>query len=367
MEMMNNTTATFETSKTEKYSVSAIVKKMDNFTIRFDHAAQRESEQWNSKMKSNLISDILQGNPIPALVLAEQIIGGMSITWNLDGKQRCTNVYSYIHDGFKICKGVRRNIIRYQSLVRDENGKPALVDGVPSFEWKEFDIINKKFSQLPDELQDRIMDYCFEATLFLNCSSEDITYHIARYNDGKPMNNSQKGIIRLGEEFATRVKSISKMPFFTDCGSFTYKEDRNGTIDRVVVESVMATNFSDDWKKNQEDMCEYIYSNATDEMFDELEDTIERLTDIVEEDADELFNSKDAFIWFTVFNRNKNKISDEKFGEFLIKFATELCNVEVDGITFTALKENRSTKDKSVVLKKVNHIETLLKSFCTGK
>ena len=361
--MENN--STFEKSKMEKYSVESIVKKMTDYTIKFDHPAQRESEQWTPKMKGNLISDILQGNPIPPLVLAEQIINGMSIIWNLDGKQRCTNVYDYINDGFKITKSVRRNIIKYQSLIRDENGKPICDEqNIPKFEWVEFDICNKKFSQLPTELQDRIKEYCFDAVLYLNCSSDDIAYHIIRYNDGKPMNQSQKGIIRLGEEFASADKSISKMSFFTDCGNFTYKEDRNGTINRVVAESVMTINFLDNWKKNQEDMCDYLRENASIEMFDDLEDTIERLTEIVEEEHDELFNSKESFIWFTVFSRFKNKGYDEKvFAEFLTAYVNELHSKEINNVTYDELKENRSTKDKSVIIKKITHLEQLLNDF----
>lgn len=365
---MTTTQTTFETSKKEQYSVSSIIKKMDNFVIRFDHPAQRESDQWNNKMKSNLISDILQGNPIPALVLAEQVINGLSIVWNLDGKQRCTNVYSYVNDGYKIAKSVERNIIKYQAISRDQNGNPIMENGVPMFIWKEFDIVNKKFSQLPEELQDRIKDYCFDATLYLNCSSEDITYHIARYNAGKPMNQSQKGIIRLGEDFATTVKSISKMPFFTDCGNFSYKEDRNGTINRVIAESVMATNFIDDWKKNQEDMCDYIRENADIKMFEELEDSIEILTDVVEENHDELFNSKSSFIWFTVFNRaRKAGISEDVFAEFLTEFVNTLHSVKINGKSFDELDGNKSTKDKSVIVTKIEHIETLLNNYRAKK
>lgn len=355
---------TFETNKTEKYSVASIIKKMDNCVIRFDHVAQRESDQWNSKMKSNLISDILQGNPLPALVLAEQVINGVSIIWNLDGKQRCTNVYAYVNDGFKVAKSVERNIIKYQAICRDENGKPITKDGVPTFEWKEFDIINKKYSQLPEELQDRINDYCFDATLYLNCTSDDITYHIARYNAGKPMNQSQKGIVKLGEDFATSVKGISKLPFFTDCGNFSFKEDRNGTINRVVAETVMAINFIDDWKKNQEDMCVYLNKNANIDMFDDLEDEINRLTDIVEENHDCLFNSKGSFIWFTVFDYAiKNGIDDDTFASFMTEFVNSLHSTKIHGITFDELDGNRSTRDKSVVVKKINHLKSLLFNY----
>ena len=75
-------------NKLERLPISAICKKIEKRTIRFDHPAQRCSEQWSNKMKGNLISDILQGNPIPPIILAEQIINGVSIIWDLDGKQR---------------------------------------------------------------------------------------------------------------------------------------------------------------------------------------------------------------------------------------------------------------------------------------
>ena len=59
-------------------------------------------------------------------------------------------------------------------------------------------------------MQDRFKEYNFEIVQYLNCSSEDIAYHIARYNEGKPMTVSQKGLTRLGEKFATMLKSIHR-------------------------------------------------------------------------------------------------------------------------------------------------------------
>ena len=102
------TTQTAEKSKPMQYSIASINKKIENRTIRFDHPLQRESDQWSPSMKGNLVSDILQGNPLPEIVFAEQIINGMPVVWDLDGKQRCTNCYSYANDGFKVSKNIRR-------------------------------------------------------------------------------------------------------------------------------------------------------------------------------------------------------------------------------------------------------------------
>lgn len=357
-------TQTLEKSKADRLSISSIIKKIDNYTLRFDHPLQRESEQWSPAMKGNLISDILQGNPIPAIVLAEQIVNGLAIIWDLDGKQRCTNAHSFVKGSYKISKNIRRWNIVYQAQLKNEKGIPILDEkGFPQSEKRECDIRGKKFSDLPEELQDKFNEYNFEIVQYLNCSGDDIAYHIARYNEGKPMTVSQKGMTRLGEEFASMVKSISGMPFFKDLGGYKVSEGNNGTINRVVVESVMASNFLHDWKKKQEDMCEYIKENATTENFDEFEDVIERLTKIGTEEIFNMFDSKDSFIWFGLFARfAKMKLEDIKFIEFMTEFAESLHNKRIGDISFDDLN-GKSTKDKNVVINKINHLEKLMKEY----
>ena len=93
---MGANTQTKVNCKTDKISISSIIKKIDKYMLRFDHALQRDSGQWTPSMKSNLISDILQGNKLLPLIFAEEVINNIGIIWNLDGKQRCTNVYSFI-------------------------------------------------------------------------------------------------------------------------------------------------------------------------------------------------------------------------------------------------------------------------------
>ena len=61
-------------SKKIKLTINSIIKKMERYAINFDHPFQRSSEAWTSVMISNLVSDVLQDNPIPDLVFAEQQI-----------------------------------------------------------------------------------------------------------------------------------------------------------------------------------------------------------------------------------------------------------------------------------------------------
>lgn len=362
---MNNTlTQTMEKSKPNRLSIASINKKIDKHTIRFDHPLQRESEQWSPSMKGNLISDILQGNPIPSLVFAEQVLNGIAIIWDLDGKQRCTNAYTFSKDGYKISKNIRRWMIEYQAPVVGDDGKIMFDENnFPIYESKEFDIRGKKFSDLPDELQERFNDYNFEIVQYLNCSSEDIAYHIARYNEGKPMTASQKGITRLGEEYAGMVKAIASMPFFKDMGGYKVSEFKNGTINRVVVESLMASDFLEDWKKKQEDMCEYIKDNALSSDFDNFEDMVGRLEKVVSDDISDMFDSKDSFLWFGLFARFvKCETDDRIFVEFMREFVRVLHSKKIEGVSFDDLN-GKSTKDKNVVIAKMNHLEMLMYEY----
>ena len=320
-------------------------------------------------MKGNLISDILQGNPIPPLVFAEQVANGLAIIWDLDGKQRCTTAYSFSKDAFKITKNIRRWLIAYQTSVKGKDGTEIFdKSGFPVYEKQEFDIRGKKYLELPEELQDRFKEYNFEIVQYLNCSSEDIAYHIARYNEGKPMTVSQKGLTRLGEKFATMVKSISGMPFFRDYGGYKVSEGGNGTVNRVVVESVMAANFLEHWKKKQEDMCEFIKDNATAEDFDSFEDLVERITRAGTEETFNMFDSKDSFMWFGLFARFvKTGFGDSRFIEFMAEFSRSLHRREINGKSFDDLN-GKATKDKAVVLNKINHLEKLMNEYLgTGK
>lgn len=364
-------TQTSEKSKKMQFSISSLNKKYESYTFKFDHPTQRASGRWPAKMKGNLISDVLQDNPLPELVFAEKIIDGMSVTYNLDGKQKCTNIYDFFNDGFKICKNIKRPIIEYQTPETDEDGLVKLNErGLPEkLEQKTFDIRGKKYSDLPEELKDRFNDYTFSCVQYLNCSDKDIEYHIGRYNEGVPMTKTEKGIGVIGTKYATTVKEIASMPFFMDCGDYKTSEFRNGTIERIIIESVMSANFLEDWKKQPEDMCEYIKANATTENFENIEDLIDRLENVSTEDISDLFNSKDSFLWFGLFSRfAKSGLDDNKFVEFMREFNQSLRNKKIGEKSFHDLcykpdGKAISTKDKNVVVEKINHMELLMNEF----
>lgn len=359
-------TVTAEKNKVISMTLGSIIEGMDDEVIRYDHPLQRESEQWTSQKKSNLISDVLQGNPVPELIFAEQFINKIPVVWCIDGKQRCTTCYAYANDGFKIGKNIERYEIEYIGTVVDEEGNTVLdEDGFTVKEVKTFDIRGKKFSQLPKELQKKFKNYGFTCNKYLNCDANEIAYHIKRYNNGKNMTKPQLGIMNISEKYAKTVKSIAAMPFFKELGGYKVSELRNGTVERVVVESIMAQRYLNDWNKQYEKICEYMKNNSKVEDFENFEDMVNRITIAIGENEEvaDMFNSRDSFIWFSVFAKVHNDPdSDKKFVEFMAEFTRSLHSKVINGVNWESLNE-KSTKDKNSVTARLDYITVLMNEF----
>ena len=367
-------------SKKIKLIISSIIKKMDRYAINFEHRLQRPSGMWTPLMKGNLISDILQDNPIPDLVFAEQNIHDAPTTWGIDGKQRCTSIRDFYNNLYSISKNIDRYMIEYPVPVLDENGAQLRDDeGILIHRTEVCDIRGKKFKTLPKELQERFLDYGFDIVLYYDCTEENLAYHIKRYNEGRPMNPAQKGLTRLGVHFANKVSDVSSMPFFEDgIGDYKASQFKNGTIDRVIVESVMTAFYLDDWTKDYADVCEFVKNNATDIDFDNFKELVERLEN-VDEPVGKMFDSKNSLLYFGLYARFvKLGLEDERFNEFMLELRrglydfdedgkivknapmTGICIEEINGETYESILANKSTKDVSVVKKRIDFLTDLM-------
>lgn len=368
---MDNVT---ESYKNTSYSIESISKQLRKKKIRDDHILQRHSGQWKGFAKSELISDILRGKSLTQIIISEEIKNGLRMQWLIDGKQRCTTLDDFLHDGFAISKNVKNYNIRYQTVKLDEDGNEVLnEDGFTDMEYKEFDIRGKKFSQLPEELQEVFQDRQIPVLYNMNCTKKDIADDIARFNRSRPMNKAQNGWLGLDEEFAEFVENIAKMPFFQPCfkgSTYTPNNINSGLIRRIIVEGIMASDFIDDFNKDFEKMCEFLSEEASDSNFTEFYALIERLTAVSNQNIAKLFDSKDSFLWFGLFSRFVNIENDDtKFISFLEEFDITLRNKKINGVSFEDLCINPnsgkscSTKDKSIVVKKIELLETLMKEY----
>lgn len=365
---METKTTTSERTKSTSYSIESLSKQLRQHRLRDNHPLQRTSGQWNLLTKSELISDILQGNSLLQIVISEEIKAGIIMHWLIDGKQRSTNLKDYLEDGFAISKNVQRYMIEYQTDKTDEDGNVILnEDGFPIPESKTFDIRGKKFSQLPEELQDKFKDYQVPVMLNLNCTKKDIAYDIARFNRCRPMNVSQSGWLGLEESYAEYVDKILKMDFFkVDCDKSSYSNTniKNGSLRRVIIEAIMTSKYLSHFDKDFGKMCIYLTENANESVFIDFYLTLEKLSNVLRGDTSDIFNNKNSFLWFALFDKFiEYGVEDDKFNDFIQEFKETLHSKEIDGITYDCLNGQKGTKDRSSVTKRFNHLLTLMKEY----
>lgn len=364
---------TMERSKVTQNSVKTILRKIKKHTLRDDHPLQRYSDQHNSLTKSEYISDIAQGRAMLPIIISEEVVGDVINQWIIDGKQRCGTLISYVNDGFKINKNIQTEAIQYLSVEVDENGNEIQDEnGREITVIKSFDIRNKKFSQLPSEIQENILEYSMPILLNLRCSKEDIAYDIARFNRCRPMNVAQNGWTGISENYAEVIEKILRLPFFKEnsMSSYTSTTTKNGATRRMVVESIMASYFIDDFNRDFRKCCVYLNENANDKIFTDFYCLIERLQEVPHENVADMFNIKDSFLWFAVFSRfikiqkEYLELIDADFIRFMEAFKNELHEKEVDETSWDDIIQNRrNTKDKSLVILKIKTLVLLMVDF----
>ncbi len=316
-----------------------------------NNAATQRNPAWKPII-DGLAVTILNDDYIPPLILAEEESGCTVI---VDGGSRTAAFRMLCFGNYKIKFAVEDPIIKYKKMEKDEKGQVVWSDA-------EFDIRNKTFDKFPKELQKKFYEYQIE-TVIHECDSETVAKYLRRYNVHTGMNANEKMFIHL-PKFAEKIKRITNSQFFVNYSSFTDNEKEKGALERVVSESVMCMFHLDKWNKNGKKLATYLNQNATETEFDRLNENIDRLENIVNENTKALFNSKNTFVWLTLFDRFlKLEIDDINFGKFLDAFIGGLRNKTVDGKLFDKADENGSTKDRTIIITKLHILETLMYEF----
>ena len=333
------------------YTMEQYTKNVSEGYITNDADTQR-NPAWKP-IVDGLAVTVLTDEYIPPIILAEEESGQIHI---VDGGSR-TAAFKMIRFGnHKVKSSVENPIIPYKKLVKDENGKTK-------FEDAEFDIRNKTFEQFPKELQKKFDEYQIETVIHENCDKEKIATYMVRYNTRKNFTANQKQFLYV-PKFAEQIRDITSKEFFLNKCDIKDSEKEGGILERIAYESVMITNFLDKWNKTSNKNPLYINENATDEQFKKLNDNITRLENIVTDDTKSLFNAKDSFIWFALFDKfTQTGFDDVEFGRFLNAFVNGLRNKEVDGKQFDRVDDTGSTKDKANIVTKLHILETLMNEF----
>ena len=336
----------------QTYTMEMYMKKNRNGDIDNSADTQRDFV-WKAEQVNGLIRTVLLDDYIPPIILTEEESSQLHIA---DGGQRTAALRQFRYGNYKITSAIEDSIIPYKQKIKNE-------DGTYSFEDANCDIKGKTYETLPPELQKIFDEYQLETVIHEHCDSEKTAKYIKIYNQQISMNNNQKAYTYI-YNFAGIINKIVENEFFIKYSDFSDNEKNKAVRERAIMESVMCMFHFEKWNKNTKKIAQFLNDNASKDEFDKLLDNIGRLNNVITNTTKTLFNSKDCFIWLTLFDKfTQYGLDDAKFGEFLDAFVGGLRNKSVDGKTFGTADVKGSTKDKSVIVDKLHILETLMKEF----
>ncbi len=341
----------------QTYTLDMYLAKINEKDIRSDQDVQRLSGQWDKSMVNEIISTVLTGGYIPPVILGEE---SNSQLWIVDGLQRSTSLSLFRYGNYKITCSIEEPIICYRAKAKDKNGE-IKVDGNGDIIWEdmEFNLKNKTYGSLPEELKKKFNEYQIETVIHEGYDMKQISKLVRLYNNHKSMNTAQKAFTYINN-FARKTREVLSRQFFIECTGYSNTERKSGTMERVVMETVMCMFHMDNWKKGKQ-IGEYLNEYSSMEEFEVLNQEIGQLEKIMTDDLYSIFTAKDSFIWFALFHRfTYAGLDNEKFAEFLAAYQKELHTREVNGLLFATVDKGRGTKDKTVIRNKLMILETLM-------
>lgn len=347
----------------QTFSLDQYLKLMKAETIRSDQDCQRLSGQWKPNMVGELIATVLTDNYIPPIILGEETVNGITRQWIIDGLQRSSSLSMFRYANTRIAKSLDEYMVMYQRKISDENGKPKRDEqGEIIWESAEFDIRNKTYDQLPEELKERFDGYQIEVAIHQNCDTSEISKLVRKYNNHTAMNTAQKAFTYV-DTFAREIRTITGNRFFLDVYKGNPKGRINGTLERVVGDMVLLSNYPNKYKKDTKQGFKWLNENGTIADFENLNDLLTRLTAAIADTAEvrTLFNSKNAYIFVAAFKAfTESGKSDHEFRAFLDWFMKGGNATEIDGRTWIELDECRSTRDSGTVHGKLDYLVELM-------
>lgn len=320
---------------------------------------------WDNPATNELIVTVLTEDYIPPIILGEEELGGdLTQQYIVDGIQRTTALNKFRHMNWKTTKSFENSVIQYQAKMRDEEGHLIKdEDGNILWENREFYIKNKTFEQLPDELKKKFDDYQIRIVVHQNCTMQEISKLVRRYNRNKSMGSNQKALTWI-PTYARKIKNIANNEFYKNCVAPSKSMRKNGTYEQTVANSVMATFHLNDWKKAPNDRNEYLEENSSLNEFEKVNEYGNRIANVCGNKFQNVFVFKDILCWIATFhNFTKLGLEDNKFAEFVNALVNELHDKVVDEWSYDMLDKEPGTSDKKIVQAKINTYTALMMDY----
>lgn len=338
----------------QTYTLEMYLDKIEDRDICNNAEVQRHFV-WSNEQINELIVTVLTDEYMPPIILGEEADSQLHIA---DGGQRTSALNKFRHGNYKITAAVADSRIPYKKKTKDKKGGIVWEDAV-------FDIKNKTYEKLPEELKKKFNEYQIETVIHEKCDPHKISKYIKRYNNHTPMNTDQKAFLYI-DRFAGQIREMLRSTFFLECSDYSEQDKTKGVVERVIAETVMCTNHFEQWKKQPKELCRYLNDHAAQEEFDRLADHLHRLEKIITSEIKSVFNKKDSFIFLTLFDRfTQSGREDKVFAEFLEAFQCSIRHTgrNADGMLFDEIDKGKSTKDRLVIYAKLTMLEDLMLEY----
>lgn len=354
----------------QTFSLEQYLKEMKSEKIRSDQDCQRLSGQWDQNMVNELIATVLTEKYIPPIILGEETVNGITRQWIIDGLQRSSSLSMFRYANTKITKNLDEYMVIYQRKILDGSGTPERDEnGEIMWESVGYDIRNKTYEQLPEELKERFGGYQIEVAIHQNCDTAEISKLVRKYNNHKAMNTAQKAFTYV-DSFAREIRHITENKFFSDVYSSSQKGRINGTFERISGDIVLLCNYPNKYRKDTKLEFKWLNENAALCDFESVDSLLTRLTASIEptKEIRALFNGKNTSAFVTAFKAfTETGRKDKEFGAFLKWFANDGNKTVVDGKTWETFDISHSTRDSSVVHGKIDYLVAVMEQYFKGK
>ena len=298
-------------SNPRTFPVSWLVTQRKDGKIDTEISIQRQAV-WSHLHQSNLIVAILYNVPISNLWFEKDGKGKYKA---IDGKQRTLTLCSYVADEFPLSPK-----IRYKE-----------VDGI--------DVTGMKFSELPEELQKRIMDYQLTFTIIEKMEAEERAIVFFMGNQSVPLTDVHFLPVVLGEELMNGFNQLCTRPFMLDKVRLTApalkkRDDLKIMIQYLILRSGKDMGFSG---KEIIQVCDEIRAGAIEVPNDDIVELLSYLNNAFVDKRAYLKLINIPIIMYAAQKAKEKGMKPEKFGEKVDEF-------------FLAVKEDKN-EDYSIAMR----------------
>jgi hypothetical protein len=315
------------------WSVKQIHKMNNNGKLNFDLSIQRNSNVWDNERKSLLIHSYIEGYPIPPFY-ATELDGIYSF---LDGKQRMTSTFQFLNDEYTLTNVPNVTV----------NDQEYIIDG-------------KKYSELPEDVQDDINSTMLTVYKFDSITDEEIDELFFRLNNGVPLTKFE----------LTRCKASHIMNFITDVTKQPIFEKINLSekqmiryADQEITLQILNALYTDFPSFVGKDLQEFAESfNMTPEQQEEMKTLLNYMDSAltgIEEKTYKKFMKK---VHIPVIIKTARKavnyyIGADEYGKFLVNFFIE--ENKPKGTNYNNAARSGSAKKENIKIR----IDVMMKSF----